>query len=214
MIKVASAETNFVARWAIASAVGFGLGWTFSVAAHSYYWIGITLGIVQALVLVPRWWVVLLWPAVTGLGWALGVAVVSAVNSPSRGWYEFPGWLPFFTVPVLTLFQWIVVSNVFRKETFILWFGASVCGFPVAGFLGIVVFMVLDPATRPFLWICHPRFPSVLAYPGALYGVFTGMALRRARPDFLTGSPLNSLAVTALWLSAADFTLFLHHRDS
>ena len=206
------AGKTFIALWAIATATGLGLGWSLASATNNPFLIGVVLGTVQALLLLPMRGFALLWPFVTGLGWIVGVWLLVALNGPSHDWHTFLGSVPFIAVPVMTLVQWLVVSQLFKREAFILWFGASVCSFPVAGFLAIVVSLLAAPESKSFLAALPPAIAPVFWLVGAFYGLSTGIALSVGAPDLYQRlRQRDGLAIGALALSVAGVAVIALH---
>lgn len=211
-MRVAPAGKTFIALWTVATAMGIGLGWTFAAQTHNPLLIGIVLGVAQALILLPMWWAALFWAIVTSVGWAVGVAFLGALYGPSVGWYAYLGCLPFVAIPALTLMQWLVVGQWFKSEGFILWFAASVCSFPVAGFLAVVISLVANPGGRSFLVDLPPPIAPVFWLLGGFFGFFTGLALSTGAPDlYQQWRRRDGVAGTALALSIAGVAVILVH---
>jgi hypothetical protein len=122
------------------------------------------------------------------------------------------GCLPFIAIPALTLVQWLVVRGWFKREAFILWFGASVCSFPVSGFLAIVITFLADPDSKSFLVDLPLPIAPVFWLMGGFYGLFTGLALALGAPELYRSWRLRDhIAGTVLGVAIAGFAAILVH---
>lgn len=140
--------------WSAATAVGVGTGWYIALATGGWFLGGVPLGICQGLVLLPRWNRTLGWAMATSLGWVIGFALMAGLGALVKGFVPADWWvtehednigwaialLPFVGIPAIAEAQWIVMRRWVAKEPWIFWFGVSVCSFPVAGFIGLVLF--------------------------------------------------------------------------
>jgi hypothetical protein len=100
------------------------------------------------------------------------------------------------------------VRRWFKREALILWFGSSVCSFPVAGFLAFVLMLIVNPSSRSFLNNVPSPLEPILWLTGCFYGFFTGLALAIGAPAlYQSWRKRDGVAVATLALAVAGFTV-------
>lgn len=218
-MRIAPSGKTFITLWTVATSIGVGVGWALFAETGNALLVGVSLAVTQALVLLPERLVALYWFLATVAGWATAVVLLGGLNGTSGGGSRFAwvtihgvevtgaiGFLPFVGIPVLTLVQWVVLSYSFKKESLILWFGASVCSFPVAGFVALVLadprgktFLNQIPSAAPMFWLI-----------GGIYGFFTGWAIAVGAPDiYRKWQVRDKNAIIAVCLAALGFLIIL-----
>ena len=186
-------NNSLILLWILCNALAVGLGWYICSETRQWPLLGVVIGSAQALALLPLGWFALKWVTVTAVAWPIGLFLMSSIGAIWPGAFRHQGWVtmygddvtpavalaPFVAVPVVALFQWLLLRLNLPGTEWVLWIAPAVCGFPVAGFVSL---LLLDPHSNDFLGFIEPTAPMFWLL-GGLFGLCTGWALQRIIPS-------------------------------